>query len=69
MFAGGGATLDVGSRNEEATRAALLARRIPVRADATGGSTGRTIRVYPDRRLVTVKAAGQPETELWRKAA
>lgn len=66
MFAGGGGTtLDVGARNDEATRAALRARRIPVRAEETGGSTGRTIRVYPERALVTVKAAGRREQELW----
>jgi chemotaxis protein CheD len=52
MFAGGGGTtLDVGARNEEATRAALAACRVPVRAEATGGSTGRTIRVWAEPAL------------------
>ncbi|MFL5883887.1 MAG: chemotaxis protein CheD [Thermoleophilaceae bacterium] len=61
MFSFGGAgagKLDVGARNEEATRAALAAARIPVRAAATAGAKGRTIKVSVEGPLVTVKEAG-----------
>ena len=57
MFAMG-SSMDIGARNEAATREALRAHRIPVRAAATSGSTGRTIRVHPGDCVVTVKAAG-----------
>jgi chemotaxis protein CheD len=68
MFSFGNAganRLDVGARNTEATREALKAARIPVVADATGGSTGRTVRVMPDEARVLFKAAGSPEAELY----
>ena len=53
-----GSSMDIGARNEAATREALKQHRIPVRATATSGSKGRTIRVHPGDGLVTVKAAG-----------
>jgi chemotaxis receptor (MCP) glutamine deamidase CheD len=66
-FGGGGAgKLDVGARNEAATREALAAARIPVAATATGGSTGRTVRVVADDPRVVVKEAGSGERELFR---
>jgi chemotaxis protein CheD len=58
-------SLDVGRRNEQATREALERARIAVVAAATGGSHGRTVRVYPQRGLVTVKGAGSGEQELY----
>lgn len=64
MFSFGDAALDVGGRNERATRAALDARRIPVRATATGGSKGRTIRVHLTGPRVTSKEAGGVEQQL-----
>jgi len=67
-----GAGLDVGARNEAAVEAALAARRIPIRARATGGSRGRTIRVHVATGSVVVKEAGGVEVELYaplRKAA
>ena len=60
MFSG----LDIGARNAEAVHAALAAERIPVRAAATGGSTGRTIRIYVSVARVTVTEAGGRETDL-----
>jgi chemotaxis protein CheD len=57
MFAAG-ATMDIGSRNEAATRTALEAAGIPVRAAATSGTAGRTIRVHVAEGVVTVRAAG-----------
>ena len=59
MFSfGGGGGLDIGSRNEAATRAALEAAGLKVRAAATGGAKGRTVRVHVADGLVTVKEAG-----------
>ena len=56
-----GDNLDIGRRNAEATLAALEAHSIPVRATATGGSSGRTMRVYVGGGRVTVKdSGGQP---------
>jgi chemotaxis protein CheD len=69
MFAGATGGLEVGQRNEAAVREELKARRIPVVAHDTGGSRGRTIRVAVDSGLVTVRAAGSPETPLWPAAA
>ncbi len=67
MFGGseGVEGLDLGMRNEAAVRAALALERIPVRAAATGGNRGRTVRVLPGSPRVTVKEAGGPEVELW----
>ena len=62
----GSGRLDVGARNYEATREALDAARIPVVADAVGGSTGRTVRVVVDEPRVVVKEAGAGEHELFR---
>ncbi|MEA2444013.1 MAG: chemotaxis protein CheD [Thermoleophilales bacterium] len=62
---GGAGKLDVGARNEQAAREALAAARIPVIAEATGGSTGRTVRVAVDAPRVVVKEAGAGERELF----
>lgn len=56
--------LEIGSRNEAAVRAALAKAGIPVRAAATAGSSGRTVRAYPDGCRVTVKEAGGTEVQL-----
>jgi chemotaxis protein CheD len=66
---GGAGRLDVGARNNQATREALSAARIPVIADATGGSTGRTVRLFVEEPRVTVKEAGSAERELFRARA
>lgn len=60
-----GSSLDVGARNEAAVSHALDGARIPIRARATGGSKGRTIRVHVATGRVTVKEAGGEELELW----
>ena len=62
----GSGRLDVGARNHEATREALDLARIPVVADAVGGSTGRTVRLIADAPRVIVKEAGNGEQELYR---
>jgi chemotaxis protein CheD len=65
MFSlGGKGSLDIGRRNEAAVRAALDANRLPVRAAATGGSVGRTLRVYLGSGRVTSKEAGGAEVDL-----
>ncbi len=61
----GAGRLDVGARNDEATRVALDAARIPVIADATGGNTGRTVRVLAGEPRIVVKEAGAGERELF----
>lgn len=70
MFGKTGLTgLDLGARNEAAVRAALENAGIPVRAAATGGSRGRTVRVRVGEARVTVKEAGGDEVELWHAGA
>ncbi len=58
-------TLDVGRRNEEAAREALTVAGVKVRAAATGGSKGRTVRAYVDTGVITVKEPGAVEVELF----
>ncbi len=65
MFAAAAGGMEVGQRNEAAVREQLRQRRIPVRATATGGATGRTIRVFLDGCSVTVREAGGTERVLW----
>jgi chemotaxis protein CheD len=68
MFAGaksGVAGLDLGARNEAAVRSALTALGVPVRAAATGGGRGRTLRVRVGEARVSVKEAGGVEVSLW----
>lgn len=62
---GGSDAFDLGARNEAAVREALAAAGIPVRAAATGGDRGRTVRVGVGAARVTVKEAGGEEVELW----
>jgi chemotaxis protein CheD len=65
MFAlNGGSGLDIGGRNERATRDALAKVGIPVIAAETGGSNGRTIKVHVNTGAVFAKAAGGREIEL-----
>jgi chemotaxis protein CheD len=65
MFSFGGNGLEVGQRNDAAVRAELAKLRIPVLAAETGGSKGRTVRVDVGTGLVTSKAAGETEVELY----
>jgi chemotaxis protein CheD len=70
MFGGGArapgvAGLDLGARNEAVVRAALAEAGIPVRAAATGGDRGRTVRVRVGEARVSVKEAGGVEVSLW----
>jgi len=64
MFAGSSGSLDVGQRNEAAVLELLKRLRIPVRATATGGIRGRTIRVDVATSTVTVREAGGTNVDL-----
>lgn len=65
MFAlGGGGGMDIGARNDEAVRKALAEHSIPLVASMTGGSVGRTMRVYLGSRSVTYREAGGDEIDL-----
>ena len=65
---GGTGTLDVGARNEAAVREGLATRRIPVKAAATSGSKGRTVRVQVGAGLVLVREAAGAEAPLLGQA-
>jgi chemotaxis protein CheD len=64
MFAVASASLEVGQRNDAAVREQLAGLRIPVRAAATGGNRGRTIRVDVATGTVTFREAGGHDTAL-----
>jgi chemotaxis protein CheD len=64
MFAVSASNLEVGQRNEAAVLAQLKRLRIPVRAVATGGNTGRAIRVDVETGAVTYREAGGEDIEL-----
>jgi chemotaxis protein CheD len=66
-FGSGPSNLDIGRRNEHATREALAHAGIAIKAAATGGNKGRTVRVNVETGLVTVKEPGTPEVELFAK--
>jgi chemotaxis protein CheD len=50
--------LDIGGRNEEAVREQLTRRGVALRASATGGNRGRTMRIAVSDCAVTVKESG-----------
>jgi len=65
MFAGAASnTLEVGSRNAVAVRELVARRRVPVVAEAVGGSRGRTVRVDVTSGTVSVREAGGTEEVL-----
>ena len=65
-FSGEGGA-NIGARNEDAVREELERLRIPVRASATGGRSGRTIRVYVDGVRVTSREVAGTEEELYAR--
>jgi chemotaxis protein CheD len=70
MFGAGGAgRMQVGTRNEEAVRAALRTAGLPLVAAETGGGSGRTIRVYLADARVTSRIAGGTEMDLYGSLA
>lgn len=56
--------LNVGDRNIAAAEQQLADLGIRIRAQATGGSTGRTVRFYLEDGRVTVRSLGQSEQTL-----
>jgi chemotaxis protein CheD len=56
--------MEIGARNEAAVRAELQRAGIPVRATATAGGVGRTVRVHVATANVTVREAGSKEVTL-----
>jgi chemotaxis protein CheD len=65
MFRFGGSGQDIGARNEAAVRRQLDRVGLPIRATATGGGKGRTIRItLGDGISITVREAGGREEHL-----
>jgi chemotaxis protein CheD len=65
MFQLGGSGQDIGARNTAAITRLLGQAGVPVRASATGGSTGRTVRIHVDADMtITVRQAGGREQRL-----
>lgn len=61
MFQFGGSGQDIGARNDTAVRRHLATLGVPVRAAATGGGKGRTVRVFvgSDVRIIVREAGGR----------
>ena len=53
--------MKIGERNTKATLAILSQLRIPVYADDTGGSHGRTIELYTDTGALKIRTVGKGE--------
>ncbi len=65
MFkAGVGATMETGKRNDEAVRKVLGDEALKISSENTGGTKGRTVRLFTDSGKVTVKTVGGQELEL-----
>jgi len=64
-----GAGMDIGARNEAAVRDGLSKHRVKVRAAATGGSSGRTMRVLAGEGTVNVHEAGSKPVVLFGQGA
>ena len=60
-----GSGLDIGIRNEEATRRALEREGVPIHAAETAGTRGRTIRVHISPLVVTSREVGGTEVRLY----
>jgi len=57
-------TFNIGDRNVSATRATLATLGLPIRAEAVGGQTGRTVRLMAASGRMTVRVLGAGEIEL-----
>ena len=56
------ASMQVGDRNVEAVKAKLKELNIPIKAEDTGESYGRTVIFYPETGEFHIKAVGKEET-------
>lgn len=61
---GAGSKLDIGARNADAVRAALLLHKIRLTADDTGGNYGRTLQLFIGTGRLLVSTVGRGEREL-----
>lgn len=68
-FGGDGPSANIGPRNEAAVRDELTRAGIPIKAAATGGRRGRTIRVHVDGTRVTVREVAGTEQELYGRTS
>jgi len=64
LFCFENSTFSVGEKNIQMVRQTLSTLGIPLLAEDTGGSTGRTMRVYVREGRVTVATAGGEEREI-----
>ena len=65
MFALSGAAdslLKIGARNVDACKKALAALGIPILAEDTGGSWGRTVELFAETGILEVRAIGKAKT-------
>ena len=53
-----GASLDIGARNAEAVREALVKERIKIHAEEIGGNRGRTARIIVGTEITSQLAGG-----------
>ncbi len=60
-FQGRPNTMQVGDRNVESTKATLKKLGIPILAEDTGSTYGRTVIFYPENGNFVVKVIGKPE--------
>lgn len=63
MF-GGSSSIEVGKRNAEAVTTALGDLRLSVKASATGGDKGRTVKVHPAQGVMIVREVASDEVVL-----
>ncbi len=66
MFSFGGedSLLKIGARNVEACKKALSALRIPIVAEDTGGSWGRTIELITETGMLEVRSIGRDKKQI-----
>lgn len=57
-------TLNIGERNVAAAQAGLQAAGLRIKAQATGGNSGRTVKLYVVNGQITVKTLGKGEQPL-----
>lgn len=57
-------TFNIGDRNVTATRTTLATLGLPIKAEAVGGQTGRTVRLLAGNGRMTVRVLGTGEFDL-----
>ena len=56
--------LKIGARNVEACKKALSLLRIPIVAEDTGGSWGRTVELFSESGVLEIRAIGKAKTHI-----